>query len=459
MKQPRALYLLNFVSLWECFSYYGMRSLLVLYMIRTFDYSDVDAFALYALYTTLVELAGIAGGIVADRFLGFKQSIALGGWTIALGHICMTIPMGSGPLYAGLALIIVGTGLFRTNCMAFLGEFYQENDVRRDSGYALYYTGINFGGFLASIICGIIGEMYGMHFGFGIACIGMLTGNIALYFGNEIFEGKGKVPIKSDKFLPLTIAAMIALVPLIAISLYRYDIALYIVPLIIFFGGIYIFRGVYQGSIPEKKKIQTLFFYIGMMVLFYACEEQLGSSLVVFTERYVDRTTFLGSIPASSMITFNPLTILIAGPLLSIFFGKYCKDALKKIGISFAFLGISFLILFLGCFLVSATGFVSLGYGLTGVIILSVGELFIGPTILSAASEIAAPKLRGLTMSPVTLGFSLANMLSGFLSTLFIVPEGADSLTGYSGGFGIVACIALACGGSSLIMNKKRIFQ
>src|SRR5262249_16053523 len=148
-------------------------------------YSDEKAFGLYALYTTLIELGGIGGGIVADRYLGLKRSIVLGGITIALGHLSMTVPYSEFTFFLGLGLIVLRTSLFRSNVAAFLGHFYDENDPRREAGYTLYYTGINIGGFLATIGCGIVGEMYGWHAGFGLAAIGMLLGLIVLFLGRN----------------------------------------------------------------------------------------------------------------------------------------------------------------------------------------------------------------------------------------------------------------------------------
>jgi POT family proton-dependent oligopeptide transporter len=131
--QPKELFLLNFVSMWECFSYYGMRVLLVLFMIHEFDLSDSEAFGFYALYTTLVEFGGVFGGMIADRLLGLKRTIMLGGWTIVCGHLSLIVPESKLCFYLGLGLIIVGTSLFRSNNPALIGKTNQENDPRRDA--------------------------------------------------------------------------------------------------------------------------------------------------------------------------------------------------------------------------------------------------------------------------------------------------------------------------------------
>lgn len=454
-RQPSALLLLNFVSMWENFSYYGMRVLLVLFMTEFLHMGDSSAFLLYALYTTLVELGGVVGGIVADRFLGLKRCILLGGWTIALGHLCLAIPDTKWGFFLGLGLIIVGTSLFRSNVAALLGEFYSESDPRRDAGFTLYYTGINIGGFLATLFCGIVGEMYGWHAGFSLAAFGMLSGNIALLLGWKILEGKGDssspAQIKSLKgILGLCFGA-----PLIAWVLFYPEIVTPWIPLVALAGIVYTFRQSRQWNAKERKGLWRLFAYLLFMMVFYACEEQLGSSLILFAERHVDRNTFLGSFPAASLIMFNPLTILLGGPLLSSWMQKFPLNGMNKIGASFFLLGVAFLLLYCGC-LSAKENTVPLFYVVGSTVLIALGEIFIAPTVFSYASEIAPAKSHGLVMGMVTMGFSLANLFSGFLSQTLAIEEESASLTVYLEGFALIGSIILSISLCVIIINNRK---
>ncbi len=379
--QPRALYLLNFISMWECFSYYGMRVLLVLFMIHKMHYSDGQAFGLYALYTTLIELGGLVGGFVADRYLGLKRSITLGAWTIALGHLTLAVPDSSWTFFLGLGIIVSGTGLFRSNVAALLGEFYEENDPRRDAGYTLYYTGINLGGFLATVLCGAVGEIYGWHAGFSLAALGMLSGNISLLIGRKLLEGKGenkKVLFSKAKGL-LSMLAIILAALAASVAIYNYT---YVTPVIPFLalGGIYFaFKQSKETAAEHKQGLKKLLLYVFFLMVFFICEEQLGSSLVLFSERHFDRETMYGVIPAASLITFNPLTILIAGPLLSQVMQKIPLRGIHKIIMSFFLLGAAFCLLGIGCLMANSGGIVPLGFGITSIMVIALGEIFIGP--------------------------------------------------------------------------------
>lgn len=458
MKQPKALYLLNFVSMWETFSYYGMRVLLVLFMIQVLRFNDSEAFALYALYTTLVDLCGVAGGIVADRILGLKRSIVLGGWTIFLGHLCLAVPDSDAGFFLGLGLIIAGTGLFRSNVATLIGQYYEENDPRRESGYTLYYTGINIGGFLATVLCGVIGETYGWHAGFSTAAVGMLLGNVALLAGKRLIDGKGARPrpaFSGQKVIEVFLIALAG--PAIAFGLFHVEYVLPVVPAIAVGGILYACWQMRNFTSAEKNGIGQLALYVVFLIVFYGCEEQLGSSLVMFAERHVDRETGFGIIPAASLIMFNPLTILVTGPLLSRVLQKLPIRGISMIGISYLLLGAAFCLLYAACRLNEATQVVPLFYVVSGFILLSFGELFIGPTIYAYASEIAPQKHQGLIMGIVTMGYSMASLFGGLISQMMAVTEETSSIDVYAGGFGMIGLLALLTGLGIIAYARKTL--
>lgn len=461
MKQPKALYLINFVSMWENFSYYGMRVLLVLFMVKEMRYSDRAAFGLYALYTTLIELSGVVGGIAADRFFGLKKSVFVGAWVIVLGHICLAISGHQTAFFLGLAFVIIGTGLFRSNAAMLLGQFYEENDPRRDAGYTLYYTGINIGGFLATLFCGIVGDLYGWHAGFSLAALGMLSGNLALYLGRGILKEKGTLSQKNGQ---VSIWKGIGLaVPIAAVALYFYNISSVFVPLIAFGGIYYAYTQIAGFTQQEKKRVYRLAVYVLCLIVFYACEEQLGSSLLLFAERHVDRQTWFGIIPAASLIMFNPLTILITGPLLSQWLKRFPIQGIKMIGISFLLLGMAFSLLFIGCG-VHHDENIPLAYVIGSFFLIALGELFMGPTVYAYASEIAPRNFEGLIMGIVTMGFALANLLSGWISRIMAIEEGASSLQVhsidmYSAAFGWIGALALVLSLAMLTIKQRKVLS
>ncbi|MBS0635114.1 MAG: peptide MFS transporter [Verrucomicrobia bacterium] len=408
-KQPKSLYIVNFVSMWECFSFYGMRVLLVLFMVHEYRYSDEKAFGMYALYTTLVELGGVFGGIVADRYLGLKRSIATGALLLMFGHLLMAFHQ----FFLGLGCIITGSSLFRSNIAAFLGQLYTENDPRRDAGYTLYYTGINLGGFLATTACAVVGEAYGWHAGFSLAGLGMLFGLIALGF---------LVKVDKKALIQSTIACA-CIAPVMALMLYYHSVVAIVVPIAI--------GGAFYYMYKELAAYRRLGLYLLFLVIFYACEEQLGSSLVLFAERHVER----GIIPAASLITCNPLTILLVGP----FFSRLMPfEGMKKITMSFVMLAGAFFTLWLACIVPSS----SFALTVSSVVLISVGELCIGPTVYAMASSMAPKAHAGLLMGAVALGYSLANYASGFLSQLMAVAEPEKSIDVYTHGFLTIAIAA-----------------
>jgi proton-dependent oligopeptide transporter, POT family len=413
--QPRALYLLNFVSMWECFSYYGMRALLVLYMVQELDFTDSQAFTIYTVYITSLEFGGIFGGLIADRFLGLKKTIEMGGWIIVLGHASLALSGSQTAFFMALAIIVIGTSLFRTNVSALLGKFYEQDDQRRDAGYTLYYAGINVGGFLAAIVCGFAGEWYGWHAGFGLAAAGMLFGCLAFRIGKNTLKYKEERNQREN----FPVSQMFRL-------------------------------------IWHSKGLKLLSIYIIFLVLFYGCEEQLGSTLVLFAERHIDRKTIFGMIPAASLITVNPLTILVVGPFFYRLMQKVPLNGMSKIAISFAFLGSAFFLLTLGCVTAPQGNQIPVIYAIGSIFLIGIGELFIGPTVFAEASKAAPRGLSGVVMGLVTLGFSFANMASGFLSQLMAVSDETMSLPIYSRGFSIIGLSALFLTLFILKINQQR---
>jgi POT family proton-dependent oligopeptide transporter len=453
LKQPKALYLLFFVQMWESFSYYGMRAILVLYMVSELGLSDIEAFGIYAISTALSEGLGIFGGRLADKIFGLKYAIYLGGIIIAFGHIILSMPGNMLNLYLSLALIAVGTGLLRTNATALLGEFYHENDERRDAGYTLFYVGLNVGAFLATIGCAFVAETYSWHYGFSLAAFGMMFGLLGLFKFNYILENKGKKPgniSKSKVGLYSILTLLIA--PLFAILIYTHEVSIYLVTVAIIAMLCSVLYSARKLSNKEKSNIKSVLIAVLLLALFFGFEEQIGSTLVLFADRFSDKMLFGFPIPIASLNTINPMVVLILGPLVALLLELYETKTKRDIGlylkISLAFFlqALAFVVLY-----IVATPDKLVGAGVIGISfgIIAFSELFIGPAVYSHCSKYSPSHMKGALMGTVMLGFSLANVFSGFLSKYMAVDEtNADlGINVYSEGFMkiMLVCFSVSC--------------
>lgn len=438
MKHPKGLYLLNFVSMWECFSYYGMMGLMVLYLTSEWGLSDSSAFSLYALYIACVEFGGLLGGFCADRFLGFRGSIILGGWSIVCGHLCLTL--GDQSIFiVGLSLIISGTAFFRGNLAALVSSLYQPDDPLLESGYRLYYIGINVGSLLASVCCPLLAEAWNWEAGFGCAAIGMFVGNCVFLCGQKQFLKDSKCLDFCNLLKGAAILVMMAIT--VALGLHFVETTETILPLFEVLLLIFAFRKLITFS--SFKQIAPIFGAILAIIIFYGCEELLGSSLVLFAERHVNRLTPFGSIPSTSLVTFNPLAILIIG----LFATKIQKDKTnsnRSLIIGFAALSFAFAVLSISPFFASPVETVELPWMIISILLIGAAEVWVGPTVYTIAAKAAPQNHQGLVMGIVTMGFSLANVFSGFLSKTMAMDEKQGSLTLYTQGFTNLALLAIS---------------
>ena len=423
-KYPSSLSTLFFTEMWERFSYYGMRALLVLYLVNSLNYSESEALHIYAVYTGLVYLTPLIGGYLADRFLGTQKSIFIGGLTMMIGHFLMAFP---DYLYLAIGMLIIGNGYFKPNISSLLGKLYKSNDVRRDSGFSIFYVGINVGAFLAPLIVGYVGETINWHYGFAIAGFGMLAGLIQFYYGqNKIIKEdttQQSRKLKSADWGLITIISLIN-IPLILLILevnevinnYFFEIFLALVTFISF----YLLTRKKQ-LLPAKEDLKKIV-YIGVLsifvIFFWVGFEQAGGSLTLFANNSVDRN-FLGFIiPASFFQSINPLIIILIGPMIANFWlrvdrGKSNINTPQK-------MGLGLLLLAGGFFLItlvnnSSDSAISLWW-LVGVYFLhTLGELCLSPIGLSMVSKVSPRKIASLMMGFWFLSSAVANFMAGKL--------------------------------------------
>jgi len=450
-KFPAFLKLLFFVEMWERFSYYGMRVLLVLFLTSHLGFSDVKAYAIYSLFAAVAYAGPVIGGLLADKLMGFRNMVLIGGIIITIGHANMTF-VGSNPdlVYLGLSLIALGTGLFKGNITNLLGACYRENDPDRERGFTLFYVGVNLGGFLASVLCGYVANAYGWDYGFGLAGLGMLVGLITFARYQNCLGNNGLSPnaehmtkrlflgINAFSFIIVSSLFLAYLVSKMLASAEFFANMLSITGLVVF--GIYAYI-IFKSPVEQKKNLIALSVMIFFFMCFFALEMQLGSLINLFTERNVVKEILGITIPASISQAMNPLSIIILGSLI----GTYMKFDKRYATLMLAFglfsLVICFAVLYFGCANADVNSKVGYLYLVVAIIFMSLGELCVMPLVQSQATLLAPKSLRGLVMGIVMLSLAFSNLAGIVISKFISVPSVngevnlAESLSIYKEGF------------------------
>ena len=428
LNQPKSLRTLFFTEMWERFSYYGMRALLVLYLVKSQNYSDLDAIHIYAIYTGLVYLTPIIGGYLSDRYLGQQKAILIGGITMMLGHLFMAIPS---LLHLALGMLIIGNGFFKPNISSLLGKFYGNDDPRRDGGFSFFYIGINIGAFIAPLLIGYVGETISWHYGFSIAALGMFIGlfHFALNQSQIVTDDLTKTSfLLTFKDWRTVIGISILNIPIVLAILEMHHFMGKFQNLIWFalllMGLYFIFKkrdAILSIPTQEFKSI----IYIGVLslfvIFFWMGFEQAGGTLTLFASDRIDRNIGQILIPASSFQSINPLIIIFLGPFLASFWmrvdqGKYQISTSRKMSLGLILLGLGFLLLAI----INHSFDVKINlWWLVAVYFLhTLGELCLSPIGLSMVSKVSPKKLLSLMMGFWFLSSAIANYAAGRLPAL-----------------------------------------
>ncbi len=431
---PKGLYYLFFAELWERFSFYGMRALLVLYMTKQLLFTDNMSFGVFAAYMSLVYFTPIIGGVIADNYLGYRKSIMLGGVMMALGHFLLTIET---PLffYLSLALIIVGNGFFKPNISTFVGCLYEKEDPRRDSGFTIFYMGINIGGAVAPLLCAWLAEAYGWHYGFMLAGLGMLLGLFYFQRGirNRVFGDIGGIPNFQEynrKIGMLSKGMWIVIISFITVPLFALIVRfnehehfiVWIATGVIAFVLIRIYLSIKS---KERSRIIAVAYFTILMSIFWAIFEQAGSSLTLFADRNMN----LIGINAAQTNSINSAFII----LLAIPFSKLWSVLTKKrinphssikAGLGLFFLGLGFVVFASSAQSVDQFAKTPMAYLLIGYLILTIGELFISPIGLSKMTELSPAKYLAFIMGVFFTSSFYGHFFAGKIAKLTTVVEG-----------------------------------
>ena len=443
MKHPPGLYMLFFTEMWERFSYYGMRALLVMYLTTEFirgglGVDKVSAMTLYGNFTALVYLTPLAGGYISDKYIGQRKAITIGGIIMALGQLTLFSSQSLTALYIGLFLLIIGNGFFKPNISTIVGHLYPDGDKRKDSAFTIFYMGINAGSFLAPLICGTLAEKvmattqageiihYGFRYGFLVAGLGMIFGQIIFnLLSNKYLGDIGKTPVGKVKK--------------------NANVEVKDKPL----------------TKQEKHRTAVILILTAFVIVFWTGFEQAGSSLTIYTDEFVNRSVGGWEVPVSWFQSLNPLFIVLFGiPVSKLWYKLACSkrgdlSIPQKMSIGSIMLGFGFLLM-VGAVMqrggnVADTAIKANMLWLVGTYFLhTMGELCLSPVGLSMVSALAPAKLASFLMGVWLLSSFVANKMAGILATY---TETLGHLEIFAG----IAGVAIVMGLILLSFNKKLV--
>jgi POT family proton-dependent oligopeptide transporter len=500
---PKGLYVCFFTEMWERFSFYGMKALLLLYLTKYHLFSDDNGYNLVGAYGGLVYAMPVIGGLLADRWLGMRKAVVFGGILLVLGHLGMAIEgqpatsahgvvtRDAGALqvfYLSLALIIIGVGFLKPNISTIVGKLYAENDPRRDAGFSLFYAGINIGATVSGILCGWLGETYGWGWGFGAAGIGMIAGLANFLYGQKHLHGHAEPrdpkALRQRVFGPLTREHLIYLGSLVVLLaawalIQMHSLILAIVPgffepspvilgmhvvTLFLLGGILWFMFTRCTKVQREQMFVVLGF-IAFCLIFFTLYEQTYGSWVLFSDRVMNHRALGVEWTASELTSLGAFFILVLAPLFAWLYPRLdarginpSKPAKSAYGLILA--GVSFLVLVWSARHPDANGLTNIWWFVFAYFVLEFGEMLLSPIGLSAVTQLSVPSVASLMMGAWFLGTSYSEVLAAALGKLssIQVPEGeainiADALAKYDALFVYSAKIGIVCGLAVLVLT------
>jgi proton-dependent oligopeptide transporter, POT family len=433
---PRGLYMLFFAEMWERFSYYGMRALLILYLTKHWLYSDGKANLIYGAYTSLVYITPLLGGYLADKYLGQRKAVLFGGVLLAIGHLLMAFEGMHGVtdpaikqadpainiFWAALAFIIVGSGFLKANISVMVGQLYPKTDPRRDGAYTIFYMGINAGAAIGTILVGYLGETIGWSYGFGLAGIGMVAGLIVFVLFKGLLNGNG------ESTNPQALSAPVLGIKLEWLLYILGFVAVGMIWLLIQYQGFYGFLLLGLGLAllgyvmfeafkldpHARDRIFAALFLISLQPLFWALFEQAGGSISLFTDKFVDR----GGVPTSLFQSINPIFIIFLAPLFAWLWTWMGRKGIEpstptKFGLAMLQMGFAFLVFVWGGNFLTEEGKMLVIFVFALYFFSTTAELCLSPVGLSAMNRLAPKHMASLIMGAWFFSTAGGNFLAG----------------------------------------------
>ncbi|MGA9421234.1 MAG: peptide MFS transporter [Rhodanobacteraceae bacterium] len=508
---PKGLYVCFFTEMWERFSFYGMKALLLLYLVKYHLFSDANGYNLIGAYGGLVYAMPVIGGLLADRFLGMRKAVVFGGILLVLGHLGMAFEghhaalvdgvvvrdaLAQQVFYFSLALIILGVGFLKPNISTIVGRLYPDNDPRRDSGFTIFYAGINVGAFIAPLLCGWLGESYGWKYGFGAAGIGMLAGLVVFLRGQKYLHGHAEPrdPIRLRERIagPLSREHLIYLGAIGGLFviwglIQQHSLFLRIIPgmfepspvllamhlvMVCLLGGLLWFMFT-QCTRVERDQMFAVLACIVVCLRFFALYEQTYGSWVLFSDRVMHRNALGVTWTAGQLTSLGALFIFVLAPVFSWLWPRLERRGLNpgkpvKSALGLILAGLSFVVLAWSARHPQSDGLTGFWWFVFAYFVLEVGEMVLSPIGLSAVTQLSVPRVVGLMMGGWFLGTSYAEVLAAALSKLSAVQMPASgildighALAKYEDLFVYSAKIGIACGLVVLLLSPliKRLMH
>ena len=419
---PKGLYMLFFAEMWERFSYYGMRALLIFYLTKHWLFADGKANLIYGAYTSLVYITPVLGGYLADRYLGQRKAVLFGGLLLAAGHSLMAVEGVGGQadstinvFWLALAFIIVGSGFLKANISVMVGQLYKLTDVRRDGAYTVFYMGINLGAAVGTILVGYLGETIGWGYGFGLAGIGMLAGLVVFVLGKGALNGAGEAPAPLSKSKEVSLYGIGLASVAIIWALVQYQSVIQSLLVVSGLGLLgYVLFETFKLEKEPRERMFAVLFLISLNPLFWGLFEQAGGSMSLFTDRYVDR----GTVPASLFQSINPIYIILLAPLFAALWqwlGRRGQEpsAPAKFGLALAQMGLANLVLVWGAQAYGLAAMTPVLFVFLYYLLATTGELCLSPVGLSAMNRLAPSYLASLIMGAWFYMTAVGNFVAG----------------------------------------------
>ena len=426
---PRGLFVLFYAEMWERFSYYGMRALLVLYLAKFWLFSDGKSNLIYGAYTALVYITPVLGGYLADRYLGQRKAVLYGGVLLALGHLFMAVEGMHGVtdpavkqadpainvFWLALSLIIVGSGFLKANISVIVGQLYRMTDPRRDAAYTIFYMGVNVGAAMGTILVGYLGETIGWAWGFGLAGIGMVLGLIIFVAGKPALRGKGEAPAPLAKSREWALYGVGLVAVAVIWFLVQYQSV--IQNLLIVAGVAMLGYTLYEAfKLPKepRERIFAILFLIALNPVFWGLFEQAGGSLSLYTDKFVDR----GGVPTSLFQSINPIYIVIFAPIFAALWQYLGRRGLEpsapaKFGLALVQVGLAFLVFVWGAESVGPEVMTPVLFVFLIYLLQTTGELCLSPVGLSAMTRLSPAHLGSFIMGAWFYMSAVGNFVAG----------------------------------------------
>ncbi|MFI5183092.1 MAG: peptide MFS transporter [Vicinamibacteria bacterium] len=424
---PKGLSTLFFTEMWERFSYYGMRAILILFMVTPvaaggLGFDTVKAAGIYGLYTGSVYFTTIPGGWIADRLLGLRRAVLVGGVLIACGHYSLLLARTTQFFYAGLLLIVLGTGLLKANISAIVGQLYVPGDPRRDAGFSIFYMGINLGGFISPLICGGLAQKIGWHWGFGAAGVGMTLGLVQYVVGQHRF-GRAGLLLAPPRGASILWAKAVGGVVLAGLGLWAvWPWRDYVV--LAGTAGLFVWLLRTGADTPvERKRIGAIMVLFVFAVLFWIGFEQAGSSLTLFADQNTSNTILGWGFPSSWYQSVESFFVVSLAPVFAwlwLRLGRREPSSPAKFAYALLSLSLGFLVIAVAAHLHAASGSRVSPWWLIALYFLhALGELSLSPVGLSTVTKLAPTRIVGMMMGVWFLALSLGNFLAGTVAGFF----------------------------------------